>query len=155
IYLLGAFRLHHDTEQSGIGPMRLTMSLLFGTAALYFAFGLFSGKLHSSIESLLPPSRQAEQAPMAAITNDFDRAKLIAKEQDKPIFIDFTGWTCTNCRLNEIEVFPKPQVKSLLDEYIIVKLYTDDAEHGEKYQAYQEERFGTFAIPYYAVLTPD
>lgn len=153
-YLLGTFRLTHDSEVHGIGPIRLTLSLVFGAIGLYFSFGLFSGQLHSGIESLLPPERGKVHGELIVV-NDLERAQQLALAENRPLFIDFTGWTCTNCRLNELEVFPKPEVSRLLDEYVMVKLYTDDAQVGEKYQRYQEQRFGTFAIPYYAIMTPD
>ena len=78
-----------------------------------------------------------------------------AKAENKPIFIDFTGYTCTNCRLIEKNVFPNAGVKAEMEKFVRVRLYTDGGPNGDKNQAYQEKTFGDVALPLYAVLTPD
>ena len=78
-----------------------------------------------------------------------------AKAENKPIFIDFTGYTCTNCRYIEKNVFPDGGVKAELEKFVRVRLYTDGGPHGNENQAYQEDNFGDVALPLYAVLTPN
>ncbi len=88
--------------------------------------------------------------------SDYTQALALARAQKKNVFIDFTGFTCTNCRWMESNVFPKPMVDSLLRQYILVKLYTDG--NGDEYrqnQNFEESRFGTIALPLYAVMSPD
>lgn len=173
LYLLGTFRMAKDGEKDAgvIGPGRLLFGTLFGAFALYFAFGLFAGRLHAGVESLLPPtstmpaasgSSKGTDAHAEYIRNDLDAAIALAKKENKPLFIDFTGWTCTNCRLNEIKVWPQAGVKELMDQYVVVQLYTDDLGKdadgnliGEKYQEYQAREFGTITLPFYATLSPD
>ncbi|MBI5154771.1 thioredoxin family protein [Candidatus Poribacteria bacterium] len=168
IYLLGKIRLPHDTPIEAIGPTRLMFGLTFGTLAFYLAFGLFGGRLQDDLESYLPPDRTPHAATAAApasgqtaaiqghfITNDLDRAVALAKSGKRPLFIDFTGWTCTNCRWMEKNMYPRPEVSSRLEKMVVVALYTDDKTHGEKYQEYQAEKFGTITLPYYVILSPD
>ena len=81
---------------------------------------------------------------------------MLAKAEKRPIFIDFTGYTCTNCRWMEANIFPLPAVHSELERYVRVQLFTDgDGPQYEKNQSYQKERFGTVALPFYVILDPD
>tara|TARA_B100001758_G_C17873773_1_gene335189 strand:- start:41 stop:472 length:432 start_codon:yes stop_codon:yes gene_type:complete len=100
------------------------------------------------VESYLPPPKSSSDW-----IEDLDLAYLKAKESNKPIFLDFTGYTCTNCRWMEINIFEQKEVVELFDEFILVKLYTDGRE--EKHKRYREleiNRFKTAALPYYVVL---
>lgn len=172
LYLLGLIKtagdLHGAPEKVGvIGPARLTLAVLFGTFGMYFCYGLFGGQIVSDLEALLPRARGGSSAAGAGsagapsghklpfIENDLELAFEQAKAENKPIFLDFTGWTCTNCWRNAIDVFPRPEVEPLLKQYVRVALYTDDATFGEQWQKYQSERFETFSLPFYAVLSPD
>ncbi|MGF1572543.1 MAG: cytochrome c biogenesis protein CcdA [Sumerlaeia bacterium] len=172
LYLLGLVKtpgdVHGAPEKVGlVGPGRLSVAVIFGTLAMYFSFGLFGGRISPDLESLLPRTRggfssagattstTASGHDLPFIENDLELALQQAKAENKPIFLDFTGWTCTNCWRNALDVFPRPEVKPLLEEYVRVALYTDDATYGEKWQQYQTERFSTFSLPFYAVLSPD
>jgi len=71
------------------------------------------------------------------------------------VLVDFTGYTGTNCRWMEANMFTKPEVSREMARYIRVRLYTDG--RGEEYLRYQElqrDTFGTVALPYYAVIAP-
>ena len=95
-------------------------------------------------------------ASCAWIINDYDAALAEAKQSGRPVLIDFTGYTCTNCRWMEANMFPRPDVSRELARYVRVRLYTDG--QGELYQRYQQleqTMFGTVALPYYAVLRSD
>jgi thiol:disulfide interchange protein DsbD len=103
---------------------------------------------------------------------DFDQALECAKEQNKPIFIDFTGHGCVNCREMEANVWSNPQVlKILKDEYIVLALYVDDKTQlpedewitsiydgkvkksiGKKYADLQITLFGVNAQPFYVLM---
>ena len=92
---------------------------------------------------------------MTWLLNDYETALAEAKRQDRPVLVDFTGYTCTNCRWMEANMFPKTEVASALAGYVRLRLYTDG--RGEIYRRFQqmEQRlFGTVALPFYAVLTP-
>ncbi len=68
--------------------------------------------------------------------------------------IDFTGYTCTNCRLNEKNVFPRPEVQAELAKYVRVQLYTDGGKDGPKNQRLEQAKFGDVALPLYGVVNP-
>lgn len=107
---------------------------------------------------------------------DYDEAVKLAKEKNKPILIDFTGWNCVNCRKMEENVWTKPDVKNLMDKFILVSLYVDDRKKlaaakqftykladgtnkeiitvGDKWATFETENFKNNAQPYYALITP-
>ena len=156
-YLLRVVRLPNDDGSIKLGPGRAVL----GAATLGVAGWLLAANNGVSLHDLdayLPPRDYGATTKVASqwIENDLDKARELARTQGKPILIDFTGYACTNCRLMENNVLPHPDVKEALDDFVTVKLFTDgsDAE-SRKFNAYQQEKFGTVAIPYYAVVTPD
>lgn len=161
LYLLGVFRFAHDSEIRSIGLVRVLNALLFGTLALYLLTGLFGSRL-GELESFLPPAKEtagtssggtAIGSELQWITNDYEAALKQAKAENKRIFIDFTGYTCTNCRWMEANMFPKPAVRAELEKFVRVRLYTDgEGEPYEGFQKMQEARFGTVALPLYAII---
>ncbi|MBT4287221.1 MAG: DUF255 domain-containing protein, partial [Deltaproteobacteria bacterium] len=85
-----------------------------------------------------------------------DQALEVAKKEQKPIFVDFTGYTCVNCRWMEINVFIQPGIKDRLEtEFVLLRLFTDGGENAEQNQKLQIDRFKTIALPLYIVLSPD
>jgi thiol:disulfide interchange protein DsbD len=87
---------------------------------------------------------------------NFEEALAKAKEENRNIFLDFTGYTCTNCRWMEANVFTLPEVHQLFSNFILVRLYTDGnlPEH-EDNRRLEEERFNTIALPFYALISPE
>ena len=163
-YLLGVFRFSHDSEDKTIGLVRVLNAFLFGTLAFYLLTGLFGSRL-GEIESFLPPATEGAVAgagsggaisgELSWITNDYQAAVKQAQAENKKIFIDYTGYTCTNCRWMEANMFPKPNVRAELEKFVRVRLYTDgEGEPYEGFQRMQEQRFGTVALPLYAIITP-
>ena len=86
---------------------------------------------------------------------NLDEAKKVAQQTGKPIFIDFTGFTCQNCRLMEKTVFPKPMIRERFEKFVLVQLYTDRRE--EPYISNQNilKSYGTVANPLYVLLKSD
>lgn len=166
-YLFGFIRLAEEGATEGIGVPRLMLGTTFGTLSLYLATGLFGTALHPFIEAYMPPDLRPSTAVASAGSNgETGSAKLTWHEEMEPaiaearrtgknIFIDFTGYTCTNCRLMEKQMFPRPAVQELLSEYVRVKIYTDDRQKGAERQKFQAEIAGTVALPLYLVVTPD
>lgn len=164
LYLLGVFRFAHDSENRSIGLVRVLNAFLFGTLAFYLLTGLFGSRL-GELESFLPPAKETAGStiggsPMSNelswINNDYQAALKQAQAENKRIFIDFTGYTCTNCRWMEANMFPKPAVRAELEKFVRVRLYTDgEGEPYEGFQKMQEARFGTVALPLYALVTPE
>ena len=165
LYLLGKFRLALDSPVESLGAVRLLSAIVFLSLGFYFLTGLFGARL-GEIESFLPPAtgnslaankNDAQKSGEPSwITNDLDAALALAKKENKPVFIDFTGYTCTNCRWMEANMFTKDAVKREFDKFVLVRLYTDgEGEPFAGFQELQEKRFGTVALPLYAVLDKD
>ncbi len=161
-YLIGLFRFSHDAEDRNIGLVRVMNAFLFATLAFYLLTGLFGSRL-GEIESFLPPATAATRNSGGAesggeiswITNDYDAAIKQAKAENKNLFIDFTGYTCTNCRWMETNMFPKRAVNAELEKFVRVRLFTDgEGEPYEGFQKMQEQRFGTVVLPLYAIISP-
>ena len=163
LYTLGVFKLSHDSPVESVGSVRLVFAMLFATLTFYLIAG-FSGKPMGFIESYLPaPENQpamvqglSSQQQPAKWHDNLSDAIAEAKEKNKNIFIDFTGKHCPNCRLMERTVFTKPEIASMMDQMVKVKLITD--LKGEPYatnKKFQHTNFKTVAIPYHVTITPD
>ena len=159
MYLLGKFRLPHDGPVENLGVLRMISALLFLTIGFYLFTGLMGASL-GELDAFLPP----RTAGAFALTGGSRGQELIwhtnlnaalaqARQEQKLVFVDFTGYTCTNCRWMEANIFTLPAVHAGLQNYVRLQLYTDGA--GKEYednQAYQKEKFGTVALPLYAIL---
>ena len=86
--------------------------------------------------------------------NDLQEGLSEANKVNKPVFVDFTGYTCTNCRWMETNIFVEPEVQSLFDEFVLVQLFTDGGPNYRENQKMEIDRFGTAALPFYVVLSP-
>ena len=146
IYLLGLIKFPHDMKLQKRGPIRISLSIIFLSFGLYLSNGLYTGKIHGLIESYLPPKIEK------GWIENYQEAILVAMEKDKPIFLDFTGYTCTNCRWMEKNIFIEPEVEKLFENFILVKLYTDGGENASEYQQMEIDRYGTSALPFYVVI---
>ena len=155
-YFAGFIPLGQAHRLGRPGSARLLASVTCVILALWLATGL-SGKRLGELESFLPPAdiHGAADGELAWLLNDYETALAEAKQQDRPILVDFTGYTCTNCRWMEANMFPRPDVTRELARYVRVRLYTDGrGEIYRRFQQMEQEWFGTVALPYYAVLTP-
>ncbi len=160
IYLLGKFQLFHDSKPERIGAVRLTSAIVSLAISFYLLTGLFGAKL-GTLESFLPPEPAGSSfgflgranAEPVWIENDYPAALAQARTENKRVFIDFTGYTCTNCRWMEANIFILPAVEQELNKFVRVKLYTDrEGELYERHQQMEQEMFGTVALPFYAVV---
>jgi thiol:disulfide interchange protein DsbD len=135
LYLFGLFRLPHDDRAEHIGVVRMLFASIFLGLALYM-FPLLrgdkpAGAVAEALISFLPPNLREVPSGATAKGGElpWHRDYLVAWNQaikeGKLIFIDFTGVYCTNCRYNEKNVFPKPEVVSQLKNYVRVQLFVD------------------------------
>jgi thiol:disulfide interchange protein DsbD len=192
LYLLGVFRLPHDDEERGkLSVPRLLFALAFLGLGVYLVPGLFQGRdgetqrpkgvVFAWVDSFLLPD-----VPKQGWSGNLDRevkriaGELKAWEDEKKanpkappperrlVFIDFTGETCSNCKLNEQNVFPRPEVAKLLKQYTGVKLYTDTVPveltsatpptltrrnvEAEANKEYQVGDYKTEQLPLYVIL---
>lgn len=151
VYLLGKIRLPGDTPVEKVGVVRLLLSILVLSFVVYLVPGMWGAPL-KALAGYLPPmythdfdlvalNRPQESSECGeplyadflhlphglAGYFDYDQALACARSQNKPLFIDFTGHGCTNCREMEAVVWPDPEVlKRLQNDYVVVALYVDD-----------------------------
>jgi thiol:disulfide interchange protein DsbD len=167
LYLLGLFRLGHDEPMEHLGVGRLILSLAFLSLALYLVPGLFQlnaehkqrpqGVIFAWVDSFLLPDDSERHF------GSLEEGLKEAQQQNKLVFLDFTGINCANCKYNEREIFSRPEVKELLDKYVVVQLYTDTVPPLVKRPASTPSentdalinRFKSDQLPLYVILEPD
>lgn len=173
IYLLGAFKMKMDSPLNNLGAVRVVWAIIFGAITIYLIPGLF-GKGLGELDAFLPPKGYLNANVSSASAgggdmfgesgtgesvvwlNSYEDALALAKKENKPLFIDFTGWTCTNCRWMESNVFPLPAVQKYFKGMINVKLYTDRRKEPElSNKHFQQTKFNSIELPLYVILTPD
>ncbi|MCW8130285.1 MAG: thioredoxin family protein [Planctomycetota bacterium] len=166
LYLLGLFQFSHDSKVEFVGGVRILASTFFLACAFWLFSGYF-GNTFGLLEAFIPqrpeaalaqPSGEPGTAP-AEMTwlSDFDAGVAEGKRTGKPVFVDFTGYTCSNCRVMEATIFPLPSIQQRLASFVRVKLYTDDQKNPDatdRNVKLQEERFGSATLPYYVILSP-
>ena len=164
LYLLGKFQLAHDSKPERIGAFRLVSAIVSLAISFYLITGLFGAKL-GELEAFLPPETEISAASRPGgnggerlqwIKNDYEAALAKAKGENKRVFVDFTGYTCTNCRWMEANIFILPEVQAEMNKFVLSALYTDgEGEVYERQQQLEQEKFGTVALPFYAVVDGD
>ncbi len=160
LYVLGAFKFKLDSPVKKITPVRILLAVASFGLGIYLVTGILGLKL-GELESFLPPKNAHSRlnvlgnkdAELEWIKNDLEKALMKAKVENKKVFVDFTGYTCTNCRWMEANMFPVPEVKHEMEKYVLVSLYTDgDGDIYYKQQQFQERTFKTVALPFYAIF---
>lgn len=150
-YLLGKIRLPHDSPLEKIGVGRLMIAIATFAFVVYLIPGMWGAPL-KALAGYLPPKYTLDFNLLADSEDqlddrceepkydeflhlphglsgyfDYDQALACARAVNKPIFIDFTGHGCTNCREMEAVVWSDPQVLSRLkNDFIVLALYVDD-----------------------------
>ena len=186
LYLSGVIRFGHDSKPR-FTKTRIFFIVLFSLFTLYLVPGVTNTKWgRLSLISGFPPPLcySVYEQPVNCVTgveplhNEYDKALLLAREQNKPVLIDFTGWACVNCRRMEENVWVDEEVKSLMkNDFIVVSLYVDERKKlpvaeqfeyttktgtakpivtvGDKWATFQSENFNAVAQPQYAIISPD
>ncbi len=152
LYLLGKIRFKYDSPVEHIGVGRLGLAIVVFSFVVYLVPGMWGAPL-KGISGYLPPmstqdfvagsgSRTVDDAPAAegikysdilhlphGMTGyfDFEQGMAVARAQNKPVFLDFTGHGCVNCREMEARVWVDGEVQRILrEEYVVIALYSDD-----------------------------
>lgn len=175
-YLLGIFRLPHDTPLEHLGVARMMLASLFFGLALYMVPAIWrvtpQGIVGQWLVAFLPldtrvtPIDNKNGQSELTWLRDYQEAWELANKEGKLIFIDFTGQNCVNCRDNEKNLFPLPVIQEELAKYVRVQLYTDSVpdprlsaaeskREGTRNFTWRKGTFGDDANPLYAVLRPD
>ena len=176
LYLLGMFRFKSDGEPKspGIGVMRFFLALVSLSFTAYLVPGLWGAPLKGTSAFVPPLYTQdfnlygGEQVEY----DDFDEGLKAAAAQGKPVFIDFSGHGCVNCRKMEGAVLDEAKVKKMISEdFVTIKLMVDDKTPlqqpmvvqengkqttlttvGDKWSYLQRHKFNSNSQPYYVVL---
>ena len=173
-YLIGKLHLRSPEAEVAVAPqpvggLRLLTAIGFFGLAFYLVPGLLGAPL-GGIDAFLPP-RLATDVSLTALAGSgsgperggefgwhqtreaaFDEARRTGR----PVFIDFTGYTCTNCRHMEATVLSRPEIAERIDRHFVpLQLWTDDGVQGPELQRYQLQLTGRIALPTYAVVHPD
>lgn len=167
LFILGVYALHGEERPKTITSGRLLLAMPF----ILFSFYLIPGLLGASLgiwDAWLPAKQATDVSVVNSIglsggsnsvedtewSDDFEKSVELAKSEGKPVFVDFTGYTCTNCRAMEATVFPLSSIEERFEKMELVKLYTDGGEKGPENQQFQFEMTGTVALPTYIIVDP-
>ena len=184
LYLFGVFRFPHDGPKGELSPTRRLFGVLSLAFTAYLVLGSFNLTSLKVLSGFPPPDfysvvEQESDCPLGLdCFKDFDEGVAYAKEVDKPILLDFTGWACVNCRKMEENVWSHPDIYPLLqNEYVLISLYVDDRKLlpeeeqfdfqfesgrikaietvGQKWGTFQTINFNAASQPYYVLLSPN
>lgn len=175
LYLLGLIKFPHDDDNRRTNVPQFFLALISLAFAVYMVPGLWGAPL-KAISAFSPPMSTQDfnlyhNEVRPAFTN-FEQAMSAAKQQGKPVMIDFTGFGCVNCRKMEAAVWQDATVSDLLNnKYVLVSLYVDDktplAEPieveengqkrtlrtvGDKWSYLQRSKFGANTQPFYVTV---
>lgn len=159
LYLWGWIRLSVDTSKR-YGVARRSIGALAVLTGVWCLAAINGGPL-GTLASFLPPEPYPYRDRRAPVTgdkweHDWDRALARARAEHKPIFINFTGAQCTNCRDMEANVFPLPEVSRELDRYVRLELITDQADEQSSRNAKLMDALAhVTTLPYYVITSPD
>ncbi|MGB2405069.1 MAG: thioredoxin family protein, partial [Flavobacteriaceae bacterium] len=184
LYLLGVFRFT-QTNKISLTWKRLAIAGVSFTFTVYLLSGLFSKENKLTLLSGFPPPSFYSIFPTKSdcplgldCYKDFERGRAIARLQNKPILLDFTGWACVNCRKMEEQVWSQDSIFLLLDEeLVLISLYVDDRSElppdqqfnfqypdgrlrqintiGEKWATFQSLNFNAASQPFYVLMHPN
>lgn len=174
-YLLGKIKFPHDDDDNKVSVPRFFMALFSLAFAVYMVPGLWGAPL-KAVSAFAPPLNTQDfnlfNNEVHAKFDNFDMGMQYAKENGKPVMLDFTGHGCVNCRKMELAVWVDPKVKKLITEdYVLITLYVDDKTPlpepikvnengkqrtlrtlGDKWSYLQSSKFGANAQPFYVLI---
>ena len=201
MYLLGKLKLSHDSNLPHVSVGRLFMAIVTGAFTVYMIPGLWGAPL--KLINAFPPPMHYSESPYGVgstqagsvvsdhseedgyhlgpqgimVFHDYETGMEYAREVNKPVMLDFTGWACVNCRKMEEQVWSDPAVKKILSEdMVLISLYVDERTKlsetdqyettiagktkkvrtvGDKWMVMQAEKYKINSQPYYLVLDHD
>ena len=177
-YLLGKLKFSHDSDIKHVSTPRLFLAIISFSFSIYMVPGLWGAPL-KAISAFSPPLYTQDfnlyDNEVHAAFNDYDLGMAYAKQTNKPVLIDFSGYGCVNCRKMEASVWTDPRVKQKLEtEFVLITLMLDDKAKlktpititengkekrlrtvGEKWSYLQRSKFGVNAMPFYVILDHD
>ncbi|PWH82535.1 hypothetical protein DIS18_09820 [Algibacter marinivivus] len=189
LYLFGKIKFPHDSPIKKLSFFRISGAILVAAFTIYLASGFRVNKETNTftpltlLSGLAPPVGYSWLYPSTSTNNlktfkDLKEGIAYAKQVNKPIMIDFTGYACVNCRKMEEHVWPLEKIDNYLrNEYVLISLYVDDKKdlptnekvevnrvnggkrllknYGHKWANFQTQFFQTNSQPYYVLLNSD
>ena len=174
-YLLGKIKFPHDDDDNKVSVPRFFLALFSLAFAVYMVPGLWGAPL-KAVSAFAPPMQTQDfnlyNAEVHAQFNDYDMGMAYARQQGKPVMLDFTGYGCVNCRKMELAVWTDSKVRDLINnDYVLITLYVDDKTKlpspikvqengvertlrtvGDKWSYLQRVKFGANAQPFYVLI---
>ncbi|MDA9775221.1 protein-disulfide reductase DsbD family protein [Algibacter sp.] len=189
LYLFGKIKFPHDSPIKKLSFSRVCGGILVAAFAIYLASGFRVNKETETftpltvLSGLAPPVGYSWLYPSSTTNNlktfkDLKTGIAYAKQVNKPIMIDFTGYACVNCRKMEEHIWPLEKIDNYLrNEYVLISLYVDDKKdlpksekvevnrvnggkrllknYGHKWANFQTQFFKSNSQPYYVLLNSD
>ena len=164
LFLLGKLQIGEEStagDEGRTGVVQMLAAVAMFALTLHLGVGMLQNKPFGGwLDGWLPPVEVAANAasgaePVLAWSHSLEEGRARAEREGKLVFVNYTGYTCTNCRYMEGGVFPDRRILPLLQQMVLVELYTDggEAEHDQNRDD-QVRRFGTAALPLYSVEDP-
>ncbi|MEO9513662.1 MAG: cytochrome c biogenesis protein CcdA [Flavobacteriaceae bacterium] len=184
LYLFGVYRFPHDSPKQKLSLNRKITGLVATVFSVYLMLGLLNITNLKLLSGFPPPDFYSvktteSECPLGLnCFKTFEEGVAYAKEVNKPILLDFTGWACVNCRKMEENVWSDASIYPILkEEYVLISLYVDDREElpehekfdfkydtgrvktietvGQKWGTFQTINFNAASQPYYVLLSPN
>jgi thiol:disulfide interchange protein DsbD len=188
LYLSGKLKFAHSSPVKKFSFTRIAFIVLFASITIYLVPGLTNTRSADlKLISGFPPPRttysiygksSGHRGIFEPIQNNYKEALAIAKRENKPVLIDFTGWACVNCRRMEEKVWTNSVVDGLMrTKFVVVSLYVDERRNlplteqtviktsggneksivtvGDKWSTFQTENFAATSQPQYAIISAD
>ena len=186
LYLIGVYKFPNESHVVKRSKFNMILSLMFLGFAIYLSPALLPSGSNSArlLSGFTPPSfysiyPKPNDCPLGFnCFKDFNKGLEYAKEKNKPILLDFTGWACVNCRRVEENIWTDPNVFDLINEnFVLISLYVDDRKElkltdqldlkyksgkikeirtiGDKSATIQALNFKSASQPYYVLLDPN
>jgi len=186
LFLLGKIKFPHSHGKIRMSFPRIAATFLFTAIGIYLIPGVTNTRsANLKLISGFPPplcysiyKHPVNCAEKFEPIRDYNKALARAKEENKPVLIDFTGWACVNCRRMEEKVWTNPTVESMMrNDFVVVSLYVDERQRlpvneqtvfvlpdgtkkpiitvGDKWSTFQTQNFGATSQPQYAIISGD
>jgi len=186
LYLFGKINFIHDNPNQKISKSRKILALAVALFTLYLIPGITNTpQANLKLISGFPPplyysvyQKKSDCILNLHCTKDYEEGLSMAKTENKPILLDFTGYACVNCRRTEENIWSDAAVNKIMTEnFIVISMYVDDKKslpvskqftykgkdglekeiisYGDLWSTFETENFENNAQPLYAIINTD
>lgn len=186
LYLFGKINFIHDNPNQKISKSRKILALAVALFTLYLIPGITNTpQANLKLISGFPPplyysvyQKKSDCILNLHCTKDYEEGLSMAKAENKPILLDFTGYACVNCRRTEENIWSDAAVNKIMTEnFIVISMYVDDKKslpvskqftykgkdglekeiisYGDLWSTFETENFENNAQPLYAIINTD